>query len=98
MEQETKTELAEQDKQLIRNAFKESKLQEAVTLRLYIQKYNSKTLPLGKLHNSFLKKGSQNQIRRNKSRGSIAGTKENTAFLWVIWTSMRAEPSQANRS
>ena len=53
----SKTELTEEEKQLIDRAVKESKLNGAITLRLYIGKYYNKKLAYSKLHEYLLKEG-----------------------------------------
>lgn len=49
-----KTFLKPEEIELLKKAIKESKLSGAISLRLYIQKYHSKLLPYGKIHNYLL--------------------------------------------
>ena len=51
------TGLAEGDKELIREAVRESRLDSAVHLRLYLRKQHGLTLPMGKLHRFLLREG-----------------------------------------
>lgn len=65
----SKTELKEEDKKLIDKAVKESKLNGAVTIRLYIDKYYKKKLPYGKIHKYLLKQGiSKPDKKKQKQR------------------------------
>jgi putative transposase len=52
-----KTELTEEEKELIDRAVKESGLTGAVHIRLYIDKYFNKALPYNKIHKHLLKEG-----------------------------------------
>ena len=52
-----RTELTEEQKQLILKAVKESRLNGAVTIRLYIKKHYNKMLPYGKIHRFLLERG-----------------------------------------
>ncbi len=64
-----KTELTEEGKQLIRKSVQESRLQGAVAIRLYIQKYYGKTFPKNKLHKFLLKEGiSKPDKKKQKQR------------------------------
>lgn len=64
-----KTMLKEEDKVLINKALEESKLEGAVTIRLYITKYYDKNLPYGKIHQYLLEKGiSQKDEKKQKQR------------------------------
>jgi len=64
-----KTYLTEEEKKLIDCAIKESKLNGAVTLRLYINKYYHKNLSYGKIHNYLLSKSiSKPDKKKQKQR------------------------------
>lgn len=52
-----KIELSEEQKKIIIKATKESKLEGALTLRLYIKRYHGITIPRNKLHNFLIKQG-----------------------------------------
>lgn len=68
-ERRPKTELTEEEKLLVDKAVKESKLNGAVTLRLYIDKYHNKKIPYGKLHRYLLVKGiSKPDKKKQKQR------------------------------
>ena len=63
------TELTEEEKMLIEKATKESKLDGAVTLKLYINKYYDKRIPYGKIHEFLLKEGiSRPDKKKQKQR------------------------------
>lgn len=63
------TKLTEEEKNLINRAVKESRLDGAVTLRLYINKHYNKKLPYSKLHNYLLKEGiSKPDKKKQKQR------------------------------
>ena len=63
-----KTELTDKDKELIDKAVKESKLNNAVILRLYIDKYYNKELPYGKIHKYLLKEGISKQDKEKQKQ------------------------------
>ena len=64
-----KTELTEEQKEIILKAVKESKLEGAVTLRLYIKRYYGKTIPRNDLHRFLLKNGiSKPDKKKQKQR------------------------------
>jgi putative transposase len=64
-----KIELTEEEKRLIDKAIEESKLEGAVTLRLYIDKYYNKTFPYGKIHKYLLTRGiSKPDKKKQKQR------------------------------
>ncbi len=64
-----KTELTEEQRELIRKAVVESKLEGALTLRLYIKRYYGKTIPRNKLHDFLLKEGiSKPDKKKQKQR------------------------------
>lgn len=64
-----KTELTTEEKLLIDKAIKESKLNGAVTLRLYIEKYYNKKLPYNKIHKHLLSTGiSKPDKKKQKQR------------------------------
>ncbi len=64
-----KTSFDEKELEIINEALTKSKLTGAVSLRLYISKYYSKTLPKGKLHEFLLKKGiSKEDFKKKKQR------------------------------
>jgi len=64
-----KTELSEEDKQLIDMSVKESLLTGAVSLRLYIEEYYNKKLPYNKIHKYLLLKGvSKEEDKKKKQR------------------------------
>jgi len=64
-----KTELREEEKMLVDKVVEESKLDGAVTLRLYIAKYYNKKLPYGKIHKYLLKEGiSKPDKKKQKQR------------------------------
>jgi len=68
-ERRPKTELTDEEKSLIDKAVKESKLNGAVKIRLYIEKYYNKKLPYGKIHNYLLRKGiSKPDKKKQKQR------------------------------
>ena len=56
-ERRPKSELTEEDKLLIGKALRESRLNGAVKIRLYIDKYYHKKLPYGKIHKYLLSSG-----------------------------------------
>jgi len=64
-----KTELTHEDKKLIDVAIKNGKLSNAVTIRLYVDKYFQKKLPYGKIHTYLLHKGiSKPDKKKQKQR------------------------------
>jgi len=64
-----KTVLNPEEIQLLERAIEESKLTSAVALRLYIEKYYSKTLSKGKIHDYLLKTGiSKEDPKKKKQR------------------------------
>ena len=63
-----KTELAEEDKKLIDKAVKESKLNSAVKIRLYIDKYYDRELPYGKIHKHLLVKGTSKPDKKKQKQ------------------------------
>ena len=68
-ERRPRTELTEKQKELIDKAIKESLLEGAVTLRLYIHKYYGEKLPYNKIHKYLLSKGiSQEDEKKKKQR------------------------------
>lgn len=63
------TEPTGEERKLINRAVNESKLDGAVTLRLYIDKYYNKKLPYGKIHEYLLKEGvSKPDKKKQKQR------------------------------
>ncbi len=63
------TELSEEQKELIRKAAEESKLEGAVTLRLHIMRYYNQAIPRNKLHEFLLKeKISKPDKKKQKQR------------------------------
>ena len=63
------TELADEEKTLIDKAVKEGRLNGAVKIRLYIDKYYNKKLPYGKIHEHLLKGGiSKPDKKKQKQR------------------------------
>lgn len=63
------TELRDEEKMLIDKAVKESKLNGAVKIRLYIDKYYRKKLPYGKIHRHLLAQGiSEPDKKKQKQR------------------------------
>jgi putative transposase len=68
-ERRPKTELTDEEKNLINKVVKESKLNGAVKIRLYIEKYYNKKLPYGKIHNYLLSHGiSKPDKKKQKQR------------------------------
>lgn len=68
-ERRPKIELTEEEKNLIDKAVKESKLNGAVKIRLYIDKYHKKELPYGKVHKYLLFTGiSKPDQKKQKQR------------------------------
>ena len=68
-ERRPKIELTSSEKKLIDKAVRESKLNGAIKLRLYIEKYYKKRLPYGKIHEYLLiKKISKPDERKKKQR------------------------------
>ena len=64
-----KTFFSKEEIELIKISLSKSKLTSAQSLRLYISKYYSKTLPKGKLHNYLLKEGiSKEDPKKQKQR------------------------------
>ena len=64
-----RTELNEEQEKIILRAVEESKLNGALTLRLYIKRYYGVTLPRDKLHNFLLKQGiSKPDKKKQKQR------------------------------
>ncbi|MFH1432462.1 MAG: hypothetical protein ABIG84_04555 [archaeon] len=64
-----KTELTEEEKELIDNVLDESKLNGAVTIRLYIEKYCNKKIPYGKIHKYLVARGiSKPDKKKQKQR------------------------------
>lgn len=64
-----KTELTEEDKKLICRTVKESRLNSAVKIKLYIKKYCNRELPYGKIHKYLLYQGlSKPDKRKQKQR------------------------------
>lgn len=64
-----KTELTNDQKEIIFKAVEESKLEGALTLRLYIKRYYGKIIPKNKLHNFLLKQGiSKPDKKKQKQR------------------------------
>lgn len=63
------TQLTNEEIKLIDQAIQESKLEGAVTLRLYIEKYYNQQLPYGKIHKYLLKQGiSKPDKKKQKQR------------------------------
>jgi len=64
-----KTYLSDEQKALIDNALKESKLYGAVHLRLYIKKYHAQNIPHNKIHSYLLKRGiSEEDEKKQRQR------------------------------
>ena len=63
-----RTQLTAEQEALIRTAVEESKLEGAVTLRLYIQKYHGKTIPRNKLHAFLLREGLSKEDHKKKKQ------------------------------
>ena len=64
-----KTELKEEEKELIDKAVKESGLTNTVHTRLYIEKYYKKKIPYNKIHKHLLSRGfSKEDVKKKKQR------------------------------
>ena len=69
MKRRPKTFLSEEQKELIRLAAEESKIEGALALRLHIQKYHGETIPRNKLHSFLLEEGiSKEDPKKKKQR------------------------------
>lgn len=64
-----KTEFTDEEEKLIDDAIEKGKLSNAITIRLYIDKYHKKQLPYGKIHTYLLHKGvSRPDKKKQKQR------------------------------
>ena len=91
-----KTELTEEYKQLIDKALKESKLGNAVTLRLYITKYYGKVLPRNKIHKYLLKKGISREDEKKKKQRTynLYNRKHSFSLVHLDWHESKCIPGK----
>ena len=82
-ERRPKTELKEEDKELIDKAIEESFLSGAVKLRLYIDKKYHKKLPYNKIHNYLLKKGISKEDKKKKKQRKYCRYQRDHSFSLV---------------
>jgi putative transposase len=67
-ERRPRTELTKEDKELIDKSVKKSKLNGAVKLRLYIDKYYKKKLPYGKIHEYLISNNISKQDKKKQKQ------------------------------
>jgi len=82
-ERRPKTELSQEDKELINLALKESFLEGAVTLRLYIAKKYGKKLPYNKIHKYLLEKGISKEDKKKKKQRKYCRYQRDHSFSLV---------------
>ena len=91
-----KTFLNEEQKELIRTAVKESKIEGALALRLYISKYYGKLIPRNKLHNFLLKEGVSKEDPKKKKQRKYCRYERKHSFSLVHldWHVSKAIPNK----
>jgi putative transposase len=78
-----KTELTEEEKELINRAVKESGMTGAVHLRLFIEKYYEKVLPYNKIHKYLLKQGLSKEDKEKKRQRKYCRYEREHSFSLV---------------
>jgi len=91
-----KTFLTEEQKELIRKAAKESKIEGALALRLHIQKHKGKLIPRNKLHAFLLKEGISKEDPKKKKQRKYCRYERKHSFSLVHldWHESRAVPGK----
>jgi len=75
--------LTEDQKKLIDKAIKDSKLNGAVTLRLYIEKYYKKKIPYGKIHKYLITKGTSRPDKKKQKQRKYCRYERKHSFSLV---------------
>ena len=78
-----KTELREEEKELIDKAVKESGLTNTVHTRLYIEKYYKKKIPYNKIHKHLLSKGLAKEDAKKKKQRKYSKYEREHSFSLV---------------
>lgn len=82
-ERRPRTELSDDDKEIIDNALKESLLEGAVKLRLYIEMKYGKKIPYNKIHRYLLEKGMSKEEKNKKKQRKYCKYERDHSFSMV---------------